>query len=204
MTYSHHKRSVNFDPNVTPAVETISLDDYTSREIAATWYDEEEMANITRRCVRILKRMETNELKHGGKNYCTRGLEGHTTLGSINKRRSRSAGVAAVLEEQARQWDESTEADTQAIADAYTRTTSSCQMWARVMGNRDQVAAEPFLYLDDDEDCKGAVAISATAPSSTKSRIELSLASPHQMGLRSDKSIVGELVAPLAVRAAAA
>ncbi|CAJ1953021.1 unnamed protein product [Cylindrotheca closterium] len=204
MANSKHQRSIQFDPNVT-GVGTISLDDYTPREIAATWYDEEAMDSITRRCVRILKRMETNDLKQGDKKYCTRGLEGHTTLGSINKRRSRSAAVAAVLEEQARQRDESAEIDAQAIADAYTRTTSSCQMWARVMGNRDQVAAEAFLYQADDDDCKGAVTRSAATPTSrTKSRKELNLASPHQIGLISDTSIVGEHVPQPTVRATAA
>ena len=49
--------------------------------------------------------------------------------------------MAAVLMEQARQWDESRFND-QAIADAYRRTTSSCQLWAQVVGKRDEEVAE--------------------------------------------------------------
>ncbi|CAJ1953017.1 unnamed protein product [Cylindrotheca closterium] len=189
------KRSVKFNPNVT-GVGTISIYDYTTSEIAATWYDEEEMDSITRRCVRIIKRMETNDLKEGNAKYCTRGLEGHTMIASSNKRRNRSSAVSAVLDEQARQWDESKEqTDAQAIADVYARTTSSCQMWAQVMGNRDQVAAAAFLYKDDDdEESKEVVTVSATTSSNSKSRIELSLASTEQITLREVRRVVIPLV----------
>lgn len=150
------KRLVQFNPSVTGIV-IMSLHDYTPSEIAAAWYDNEEMDEITKRCVKILKKMESNPFKNS--KYCLRGLEGHSTLGSINKRMNRSAAAAAVLDEQARQWrNERDGTDTQAIADAYRKTTSSCQMWAQVMGNRDQLTAEEFLNREDDncnENVKG-------------------------------------------------
>lgn len=46
--------------------------------------------------------------------------------------------------EQSNQWVDNA-IDEQAIADAYRRTTSSCQMWARVVANQDRQAADAAL-----------------------------------------------------------
>jgi hypothetical protein len=86
-----------------------------------------------------------------GKKYCTRGLEGHTTLGSISKTKARMDAFAGVLEEQARQWKENEETDIQAISDIYRNTSSSSQLWAQVIGNQDQQAAESYQDKDDEE-----------------------------------------------------
>lgn len=139
------KRRVTLNPNVT-IVETLHLDDFTPSEIAASWFDEQECEQITQKCFKVLKKMECGK----GQKYCTRGLEGHTTLGSIQKKNARTASFVAVLEEQNRQLSENAEYDAQAIADAYRRTTSSCQMWAQVVGNRDQRAVEEYLYPEDE------------------------------------------------------
>lgn len=148
---SSSKRTVTFNPTVT-GVETISIYDYTPSEIAASWYNDEEMENITRRCVGILRKMDNSTAFKGGLKYCTRGLEGHTTLGSINKKKNRATALAAVLDAQAirqRKKNEVTIVDSQDIADVYRKTTSSCQMWANVIGNRDQSVAEDILNEDD-------------------------------------------------------
>merc|ERR1711935_591496 len=113
------------------------------------WFNEKDMDRITQKCFKVLHRSE-----NGGSNnvqkYCIRGLEGHLIVGSINKKRSRCSAIAAVLEEQARQWNADEEIDAQAIADAYRKTTSSCQMWAQVVGNRDEKAAEAYQYEDEE------------------------------------------------------
>ena len=82
-----------------------------------------------------------------------RGLEGHTTTGSIVKRNNRTTAFAAVFGAQERHWNANDASKIQAISAAYRCITSSCQMWAQVVGNRDQKAVEDYIY-DDDEDKK--------------------------------------------------
>ena len=144
------KRKVNFNQTVT-VHEILSINDYTALEITAAWYDANEMEKITERCLKILCKIESGKSK-SGKQYCVRGLEGHTTQGSIIKKSNRSAAYIAVLDEQDRCRNEAREIRVQAISDAYRRTSSSCQMWAQVVGNRDQQAVEEYLYSEDVED----------------------------------------------------
>ena len=144
------KRKVTF--NQTVAVRrTLSIYDYTTSEIAATWYDENEREKIFKRCRKTLRKIESGKSK-SGKQYCVRGLEGHTTQGSILKKSNRSAAYISVLEKQDRCRNEAREIRVQAISDAYRRTSSSCQMWAQVVGNRDQQAVEEYLYEDNEDD----------------------------------------------------
>ena len=131
--------------------EVLSLYNYTHSEISASWYNAEEMDKISQRCYNILRRHEREAIRNKPK-YCMRGLESMTSTGYISKNNNRSAAFVAVLEEQERQWNESEEVKVQAISDAYRRTSSSCQMWAQVVGNRDQQAVEVYLYADDDEE----------------------------------------------------
>ncbi|KAL3939763.1 MAG: hypothetical protein SGBAC_005566 [Bacillariaceae sp.] len=161
------KKRVTISQRAT-VVETLSLYDYSAREIAASWYDDEEMDRITQRCFIVLKRMECGT--ENGQKYCTRGLEGHAAVASISKKKNRSTAVAAVLDEQARQWHEET-MDVQSISDAYRRTTSSCQMWAHVVGNRDQKDVEAFLYEDEEKDEEiDAIATISSVKSSSSHR----------------------------------
>mmetsp|Transcript_45733 Transcript_45733/g.110836 ORF Transcript_45733/g.110836 Transcript_45733/m.110836 type:complete len:184 (+) Transcript_45733:82-633(+) len=143
-------RRVTINPNV-EVHEISSIYDYTASEISASWYNEEEMDRITQRCFKILQKTDSGSSKNS-KKYCVRGLESHTTLGSISKRNNREAAYTAVLEEQERQWNANDETDVQAISDAYRCTTSSCQLWAQVVGNRDQQEVEAYLYDDDEEE----------------------------------------------------
>ena len=141
-------RRVTINPN-TEVLEILSIYNYTESEIRAAWFGDEEMGHIPQRCFNLVQ-----QYNHGSRNsskYCMRGLEGHTTTGSIIKRNNRTAAFAAVFDEQERHWDADEADKIQAISAAYRRTTSSCQMWAHVVGNRDQQAVEAYLY-DDDED----------------------------------------------------
>ncbi|CAJ1931712.1 unnamed protein product, partial [Cylindrotheca closterium] len=146
------KRGVTINPTVEVA-EILSIYDYTPSEIAAAWYNEDDMDKITRRCFKVLQRMEEcGGTKNHGQRHCTRGLEGHTTLGSISKKETRIASFVAVLDEQEKQWNENKDFDFQAISDAYRKTSSSSQMWAQVIGNQDRQAADAYLYEDEEED----------------------------------------------------
>ena len=183
------KKVVSFCPTVRGA-QIMSIEDYTPSEIAASWYSAEESDNISIHCVKLIRRMESNEAS-AFKKYCIRGLESHTTVGCAMKRMNRSTAVAAVLDAQARQWNENCNVDAQAIADAYKRATSSSQMWAQVMGNRDQAAAEAILFEKEE----GEVRDHATAPAVlvTKSRGLAFLESPKQRSLRQVQETAGKL-----------
>ena len=149
-TTKSNKKRVTISQTV-QCVETMSICDYTASEIAATWYDEEDMDKITQRCFKVLQRMESGH-KYGSK-YCIRGLEGHSVLGSIIKSKARSAAATAVLEEQARQWNENNEEmDFEAISNVYRKATSSSLMWAQVIGNQDRRAVESYLFPNDEKE----------------------------------------------------
>ncbi|CAJ1961419.1 unnamed protein product [Cylindrotheca closterium] len=145
------KKGVTMNESV-EVVEILHVNDFTASEIAASWYDEEEMKKITERCFKVLQRMEYGKTKNGKKKYCTRGLEGHTALGSISKKKTRAAAFSAVLDEQEKRWNENKDVDFQAISDAYRKVSSSSQMWAQVIGNRDHHAIEAYLYQDEEKD----------------------------------------------------
>jgi hypothetical protein len=124
----------------------MSICDFTSSEISAGWYNQEDMDRITKRCLKVLRKMESRESNKGEK-YYMKGLEGHTALGSISKKKNRAAAIAAVMQmEQSKQWIEN-KTDDQAIADAYRSTTYSGQMWAQVVGKRNEEAAEASYHI---------------------------------------------------------
>ncbi|CAJ1926349.1 unnamed protein product [Cylindrotheca closterium] len=147
------KKGVTFSSNVT-GIQIMNIEDYTPSEISASWYNQEDMDRITDRCLKLLRRMES-DISNRGKKYCTRGLEGHTALASISKNQNRACARAAVLMEQSKQWIEN-KVDDQAIADAYSSTTSSCQLWAQVVGKRDEDIAEDIYFMNENEDCLNA------------------------------------------------
>lgn len=184
------KRRVTINETV-QCVEILSIYDYTPSEISAAWFDEAEMDQITQRCFKVLQRMECGTASKNGQKYCTRGLEGHSLLGSIGKKKARSAAVMAVLEEQARQWNENTEIDVQAISDAYTKTTSSCLLWAQVVGNRDRQAVEAYLYPDDDEEEDEAVDTTAAVASIKAPRDSVLTKTPSQRRIQNVSKTAG-------------
>ncbi|CAJ1961417.1 unnamed protein product [Cylindrotheca closterium] len=160
------ERRVTINPTV-QIVETLNLEGYTPSEIAAAWYDEEAMDKITQRCFKVLQRMEECGGTKNGQRYCTRGLEGHTTLGSISKKKTRTAAYAAVLNEQEMQWNENRDIDVQAISDAYIKTTASSQLWAQVIGNRDHQAIQAYLYQEEEEEENEGIDARATTAALT-------------------------------------
>lgn len=146
MTASNSK--VRFHPSV-QVVEILNISDYKPSEKAAAWFSQEEMDKITKRCFKVINSVDTGR----NRKYCIRGLEGHLKLGSISKKKSRSTALTSVLNEQLEQWIEGI-VDEQAIADVYQRTTSSCQLWAQVKGQKDRQTADIILYQEDgEEDC---------------------------------------------------
>lgn len=137
------RKTVSFNPLV-EGIQVMSIYDYKPSEIAAVWYSEEEMEQITRRCIRVIQKAQAQGSQQSSR-YCTRGLESHFPNASIKKKKTRSTSIVAVLDEQCRQRVEN-RFDDQAIADAYSKTTFFTNVWAHLVAKHDQEAAEAIQY----------------------------------------------------------
>ena len=78
------------------------------------------------------------------KKYCSRGLEGHTSIGAVLKKEKRSLAINAVLDEQMIQWEEGI-FNEDAIAKIYNRASFSCQVRANIVGLGDHRATEAYV-----------------------------------------------------------
>jgi hypothetical protein len=120
--------------------ETLSRMNYTIEECNASWLSREDSRKIRRQCKKEIKKIsDGNQFKD--KKLCARGLEGHTWIGSISTEQNRTLAVNAVLGEQSTQWEEGI-FDEDTIAEVYYRASSSCQLWASLIGRHDHLAAK--------------------------------------------------------------
>jgi hypothetical protein len=149
---------VRFSHKIQVVHKTLSRKDYTIDEIEACWYTAEDLQKIHKHC-----RKEIRKLNEGSKlkdmKYCSQGLEGHTTVGSAAKMRNRWLAVNAVLDEQMIQWEEGV-FDEDAIAAIYCKSSSSCQLWANIVGRRDH----RFTAESSGESCCSRRSTSRAAP----------------------------------------
>ena len=131
--------AVRFEPNVR-LIGIESRINYSVEEHRAYWFQDDEYDRIQKDCVKQIKKMDSGKsLKD--KKYCSRGLESHTKLKAISKRRNRSISIDAVLREQ--RWQrESGAVDENRISQLYYDASSSCQLWARKVGMDDYAEAE--------------------------------------------------------------
>jgi hypothetical protein len=114
---------------------TISCKDYTPEEVEACWYTSDDNQRIHRQCSKEIRKLnEGSTLKD--KKYCSRGLEGHTTIGAATKKQNRWLSINAVLDEQMIQWEEDI-FDEYVIAEIYCITSASCQVRAKIVGLSD-------------------------------------------------------------------
>jgi hypothetical protein len=141
------EKSVSFATHDT-VYHTIARQDFSSEELKAAWFSEEEFLQILDQCNKQIHKMDQGKILKD-KKYCARGLEALTRTGSITRSKSRAQSIQAVLEEQDALTSQGVLVDEDAIGFVYHDVTSSCQMWASVIGYRDQQAAE--RYMDDEE-----------------------------------------------------
>jgi hypothetical protein len=141
------EKSVSFATHDT-VHHTIARQDFSSEELKAAWFSEEEFLQILDQCNKQIHKMDQGKILKD-KKYCARGLEALTRMGSITRSKSRAQSIRAVLEEQDALTSQGVLVDEDAIGFVYHDVTSSCQMWASVIGYRDQQAAE--RYMDDEE-----------------------------------------------------
>ncbi|CAJ1936883.1 unnamed protein product [Cylindrotheca closterium] len=181
------KKSVTLNPIVV-GIEIMSIYDYTSREVSASWYNNDDMYKITNRCFKVIRKVEVGDSLRINR-YCTRGLEGYFSVASISKTRNRSTAFMAVMAEQSMQRIGNS-IDDQAIADAYRNTTRSCHLWARVVGKCDEEAAQVIhLYPteqsddvdDSDDDLTRTTGLASGLPRPPNQQIAWKLAGKDQL-----------------------
>jgi hypothetical protein len=133
---SKEERSVHFDVTKPDTVHFIlSRHDYTAEEKEVVWFQHEEFAWMTKENRKQVRKMENGE-DLNDKEYCSRGLGSHTRQSAISKLQNRKLAVEAVLNEQHEQ--ELDAPNEEAISHASCQVTSSCKLWARMIGLQDQ------------------------------------------------------------------
>ena len=137
------ERYVSFNEKVV-VHRTMPLTRYTPEEIEACWHTREDYVVVRRQCSKQIRKLNDGE-QLLDKKYCARGLEAATYVGMQSRRQNRSLAYKVVLVLQTQQKQVGVY-DDEAIAQSYRRVSSSCQLWANVVGSRDQRAAD--LYLE--------------------------------------------------------
>jgi hypothetical protein len=126
--------------------DTLTWRDFTSEEITASWISYAEFIEIEKDMRKQINRLEAGRAMRDRK-YCSRGLEQHTRANMLTRRDNIQHGVRVVLREQLKQQNTG-EFDDNRIAEALHGVSSSCHIWAAVVGLRDQRDAE--VYMDED------------------------------------------------------
>jgi hypothetical protein len=128
-------KTVRFNGN-DEVYTTTALRDYTKEEIVAAWFTDDEYAKISRLCNKQIRKLGRKEQLEEP-TYCLRGLEVFTKLSLAARSQNRVRSIDTVLDEQMIGWEKGT-CDFEKIARMYHNTTASSQMWANVVGLRDQ------------------------------------------------------------------
>lgn len=145
-TNKSRSTSIRFSPkvNVRKFRDTV-----TATEAKDVWYDQNDydsFRNDTKECIRLVQTRSTNLLDDTI--YCSRGAECRTTDRLKARSSARTKALNAVMDEQERQWDSSTESssttfvyDDEAIAQLYYRCTLASRRQAQLVGLSDAQAA---------------------------------------------------------------
>ena len=147
--------------------ETISRHDISPSECKAAWYSKQEFEEISRACCKEIQRLDHGKLLKDRK-YCARGLESNTRLASITRDRNRALVYQIVFDEQDRQRREGVR-EAEYLSCLYHSVSSSCQLWANVVGLADQRASEEIMESESEEYTsrhRSIVAASNTSPPS--------------------------------------
>jgi hypothetical protein len=138
----HNVRHIRFS-EAEIIYEIISLDEYTSDEKKAYWLQEHEYYTISETVMKQVDKMERGIVLRDNK-YSSRGLEALTSIAAMNRSKNRELEWDLVLEEQFRQREDEglSVLDLERIALHAKNATSGSQLWAHVIGLRDELASD--------------------------------------------------------------
>jgi hypothetical protein len=142
------QRSVSFVETAISQIYHIPpLDDYTPAEIATSWYNDEEIKEMERKCHKIIKKMKKGEAER----QCTRGLERTTGARKQQVKRNRKQAYDAVLDEQDAQRSQG-RSDPNTISEVYFFEVSYlCQLEATKLGQLDAMVVRSYLSQSEAE-----------------------------------------------------
>ena len=121
---------------------TLHINDYTQREIEATWYSKAEKEHIRREILQTVQLMESGRIADiDDVVYCQRGLEFRTDQGARLRQGNKDLSREAVLDEQDFQ-ECSGYSDIEAIASVYSEISYQCRVAALMMGLSDAKTVE--------------------------------------------------------------
>jgi hypothetical protein len=143
-------RTVSFSNDVS-VHEILSLNEYSCRELSATWYDGHDMIRMKKEARRDGKLLQTGVLVEDETSWqCSiRGLESRTAEGLNRKKRNRFDAYAAIFMVIDTQ-DVEGYCDDDAIADAYRVHSERCLGDAQIIAQRDEVDVRNMWATDNE------------------------------------------------------
>jgi hypothetical protein len=132
---------VSFSETSNETYKVLALGDYTDKEIARTWFTEDERHIIAHKCQKRIQKMKNNI--DTGK-YCIRGLERMAGARKERRNRNKCKAYATVLYEQEDQFEDG-RYDQELIAHLYHSVSAHCQIEATNMGLSDEHAVDRYL-----------------------------------------------------------
>eukprot|EP00934_Nitzschia_sp_Nitz4_P003202 Nitzschia sp. Nitz4//scaffold106_size73319//19329//19883//NITZ4_005730-RA/size73319-processed-gene-0.66-mRNA-1//-1//CDS//3329532502//3192//frame0 len=116
---------------------------YSDQERDAVWYDEEEYAEIKKRCLQSIRMMMRGDMPENDE-FCSRGLEVRTKNNARARKELRLKASCLVLEEQDIQMDMGI-TDDERIREIYLYSAGDAHSRAHFYGLRDAKAAQEYL-----------------------------------------------------------
>jgi len=158
------KKSVRFDEEKNEVREVTHINDFDPDVVEAVWMTEEEFKDIKKNymyTLYVLSKQGAGALASGEHTF--RGLEYRTRSGYYARLEKRRDSCSAVLEEQARQWDEQCEMDEvmydfDKLSKIYKRYTSKCAADALVRAKKDE--DEAMADLEKQTELMGLLGLS--------------------------------------------
>lgn len=137
------KRRVTFDTKANQVFTVQCRRDFSKKECANIWYQEDEFQRTIMALIPIVNLMAAGVVIPETDNQTTRGLEFRTRNGSAIRKQNKVASIDAVLDEQDRQLEKGRKrlSFTQVSA-VYKKYTAPCVKEAYERGLRDEVVAK--------------------------------------------------------------
>jgi hypothetical protein len=145
------RRSVSFGPQVA-VYFTLHLNDFSDREVKATWYKRDDIATIKAECTATVTMiLKAQPLRTDL--YCARGLEFRTPRGLQRRQANKRNAIDVVLDEQDRQIDQNIH-DAKKLATVYHQVSVRCHEAAHQLGLHDERFVRTMNYVQSDSKTK--------------------------------------------------
>jgi hypothetical protein len=137
------RRSVSFHPQAI-VYDHMHLNDISNEEKHRTWYSKRDVHFIKRDCEETIRWMiEGGKSISSDTEYCSRGLEYRTAMGSKLRRKQRLDALEKVLEYQYCAWESGVEVKPNSLARVYSNYSDQSSRVAHLIASIDKQSLEP-------------------------------------------------------------